>query len=48
MISGTIATRLPACASGAEPRSEASDVAALTPWLDWAFAEAKASQAKAA
>lgn len=27
---------------------EASDVAALTLWLDWAFAEAKASQAKAA
>lgn len=27
---------------------EASDVAALTHWLDWAFAEAKAAQAKAA
>ena len=27
---------------------EASDVAALTPWLDWAFAEAKAGLAKAA
>lgn len=27
---------------------EASDVQALTPWLDWAFAETKAGQAKAA
>jgi phosphoserine aminotransferase len=27
---------------------EKSDVAALTPWLDWAFAEAKAALAKAA
>jgi phosphoserine aminotransferase len=27
---------------------EAADVAALTPWLDWAFAEAKAGLAKAA
>jgi phosphoserine aminotransferase len=27
---------------------ETSDVAALTPWLDWAFAEAKVSLAKAA
>ena len=27
---------------------EASDVAALTPWMDWAFAKAKASLAKAA
>ena len=27
---------------------EASDVALLTQWLDWAFAEAKASLAKAA
>ncbi len=27
---------------------EASDLEALTPWLDWAFAQAKASQAKAA
>jgi phosphoserine aminotransferase len=27
---------------------EASDVAALTPWLDWAFAEAKAALPKAA
>ena len=27
---------------------EASDVAVLTQWLDWAFAEAKASLAKAA
>ena len=27
---------------------EASDVAALLPWLDWAFAEAKATLAKAA
>ncbi|MCW5690608.1 MAG: phosphoserine transaminase, partial [Pseudolabrys sp.] len=27
---------------------ETSDVAALTPWLDWAFAEAKGSLAKAA
>ena len=27
---------------------EAADVAALTPWLDWAFAECKAGLAKAA
>jgi phosphoserine aminotransferase len=27
---------------------EASDLEALTPWLDWAFAQAKAAQAKAA
>jgi phosphoserine aminotransferase len=27
---------------------EASDVAALTPWLDWAFAETKAAQTRAA
>jgi phosphoserine aminotransferase len=27
---------------------EKGDVEALTPWLDWAFAEAKASLAKAA
>ena len=27
---------------------ETADVAALTPWLDWAFAEAKAGLAKAA
>jgi phosphoserine aminotransferase len=27
---------------------ETADVEALTPWLDWAFAEAKASLAKAA
>jgi len=27
---------------------ERSDIQALTPWLDWAFAEAKASLTKAA
>ena len=27
-----------ACASGAAARSRTSDVAALTPWIDWAFA----------
>jgi phosphoserine aminotransferase len=30
------------------PTVEAADLAALTPWLDWAFAEAKAALAKAA
>ena len=42
------ATRRRACASGAGRRSETSDVQALTPWLDWAFAEAKAALPKAA
>ena len=33
-----IAMRLRACASGAARRSRQSDVEALLPWLDWAFA----------
>ena len=44
----TIATRRPACASGAARRSKRADVEALTPWLDWAFAKAKDALAKAA
>ena len=43
-----IATRRRACASGAARPSRRADVEALTPWLDWAFAEAKAALPKAA
>ena len=42
------ATRRRPCASGAAARSRRADVEALTPWLDWAFAEAKAALPKAA
>ena len=38
----------PACASGAARRWRRADLEALTPWLDWAFAEAKAALPKAA
>ena len=37
-----------ACASGAARRSSAPIFEALTPWLDWAFAQEKAKLAKAA
>ncbi len=47
-ISRIIATRRPACASGAAPRWKPSDVALLTQWIDWAFAEMKATLARAA
>ena len=43
-----IATRRRACASGAARPSSASDVEALTLWLDWAYAKAKEALAKAA
>ena len=43
-----IAMRRRACASGAARPSRRADVEALTPWLDWAFAEAKAALPKAA
>ena len=46
--SAPIATRRPACASGAARRSRSADVEALTLWLDWAYAKAKAKLAKAA
>ena len=36
------------CASGAAATVETADLEALTAWLDWAFAEAKAGLAKAA
>ena len=37
-----------ACASGAARPSKASDVALLTQWIDWAFAETKVKLRKAA
>ena len=43
-----IATRRRGCASGAARPSRRSDVEALTQWLDWAYAEAKAALPKAA
>ncbi len=46
--SAPTATRRRACASGAARRSKRADVEALTPWLDWAFAKAKAALPKAA
>ena len=46
--SAPIATRRPACASGAARRSRRSDLEALMPWLDWAFAAQKATLKAAA
>ena len=46
--SAAIATRRPACASGAARRSRPSDLEALMPWLDWAFATQKAALKAAA
>ena len=43
-----IAMRRRACASGAARPSRRADVEALTQWLDWAYAEAKAALPKAA
>ena len=34
----------PACASGAAPRSRRSDIEALIPWLEWAFAAVNSSE----
>ena len=47
-ISAPIAMRLRACASGAARRWSTPISQALTPWLDWAFAQEKAKLAKAA
>ena len=46
--SAPTATPRRACASGAARRSSAPTSQALTPWLDWAFAQEKAKLAKAA
>ena len=41
--SPAIAPRRRACASGAAPRWTQADIEALTPWLDWAWAQVKNS-----